>query len=197
MLAAATVLLTLIAVTFQPVTFQPVTAANTAQPPQVFVRDASAQAQAGDNAHDFGLRPPGDNDSDGAPLFNAHGDSIRSGLGVWRTAAGTATFEPGPQGATIVKAQFRGLIPNGRYSLFVRQLAGRTGTAFTPLDLVGATNNFTAGPDSKGEIVVSSPLQMPAGSTIVLVYHSDSTDHQSSIGVLGTNAHPQLITRVP
>jgi hypothetical protein len=192
MLAAATVLLSLVAVTFQPVT-----AANTAQPPQVFVRDTSAQAQTGDNAHDWGLRPPGDNDSDGAQLFNAHGDSIRAGLGVWRTAAGTASFEPGPQGATTVRAQFRGLVPNGRYSLFVRQLAGRTGTVFTPLDLVGATNSFTAGPDSKGEIVVSSPLQMPAGSAIVLVYHSDGADHQSSIGVLGTNAHPQLITRVP
>jgi hypothetical protein len=197
MLAAATVLLTLVAVSFQVVTFQPVTAANTAQPPQVFVRDTSAQAQTGDNAHDFGLRPPGDNDSDGAPLFNAHGDSIRAGLGVWRTAAGTATFQAGPQSTTTVKAQFRGLIPSGRYSLFVRQLAGRTGAVFTPLDLVGATNSFTAGADSKGEIVVNSPLQMPAGSTIVLVYHSDGADHQSSIGVLGTNAHPQLITRVP
>ena len=197
MLAAATVLFTLVAAALQPLVFQPVTAANTAQPPQVFVRDTSAQAQTGDNAHDWGLRPPGDNDSDGAALLNAHGESIKAGLGVWRTAAGTATFEPGPQGTTTVKAQFRGLVPNGRYSLFVRQLAGRTGTAFTPLDLVGTTNSFSAGPDSKGEVVVNSPLQMPSGSQLVLVYHSDGADHQSSIGVLGTNAHPQLITRVP
>ena len=125
-------------------TFQPVTAATTAQPPQVYVRDASAQAQTGANPHDWGLRPPGDNDSDAAPLLNAKGDSIKAGLGVWRTATGTATIEPGAQGGSRVKASFRGLLPNARYSLFVRQLAGRTGAVFTPLDLVGATNNFSA-----------------------------------------------------
>ncbi|MBV8750549.1 MAG: hypothetical protein JO103_12645, partial [Candidatus Eremiobacteraeota bacterium] len=35
--------------------FQPVTAANTAQPPQVFVRDPSAQAAPGETGHIFGL----------------------------------------------------------------------------------------------------------------------------------------------
>ena len=178
-------------------TFQPVTAATTAQPPQVFVRDASAQAQTGDNPHDWGLRPPGDNDSDAAPLVNAHGDSIKAGLGVWRTATGTATFEPGTQGGPRVKAAFRGLLPNARYSLFVRQLAGRTGTVFTPLDIVGATNNFTADGTGNGALNVEAPAQLASGAQLVLVYHSDGTDHQSSIGVLGTNAHPQLITRVP
>ncbi len=183
--------------TLAAVTFQPVTAVNTAQPPQVFVRDVSAQAQTGDNAHDWGLRPPNDADSDAAPLLNAHGDPIHTAYGVWRTAVGTATFEPGPQNTTTVRTEFRGLVPGGRYSLFVRQLAGRTGVAFTPLDLVGTANSFTAGADSRGALVVSSPLQMPPGSTIVLVYHSDGSDHQSSIGVLGMTAHPQLITRVP
>jgi hypothetical protein len=176
--------------------FQPVTPATTAQPPQVFVRDSSAQAQTGENPHDWGLRPPGDNDSDAALLFNARGDSIKAGLGVWRTATGTASFAPGPQ-ATRVTTTFLSLIPNGRYSLFVRQLAGRSGVAFTPLDLIGAGNSFTADDAGKGELTVDSPLQMPAGAQLVLVYHSDGLDHQSSIGVLGTNAHPQLITRVP
>jgi hypothetical protein len=68
---------------------------------------------------------------------------------------------------------------------------------FTPLDLIGAENNFIADGQGTGDITVNSPLQMPAGSQLVLVYHSDGADHQSSIGVLGTNAHPQLITRVP
>jgi len=178
-------------------TFQPVTAATTAQPPQVFVHDSSAQAQTGDNPHDWGLRPPGDNDSDAAPLLNAHGDSIKAGLGVWRTATGTASFEPGSQGGSRIKASFRGLLPNARYSLFVRQLAGRTGTVFTPLDIVGATNNFTADGAGNGALSVEVPAQLVSGAQLVLVYHSDGTDHQSSIGVLGTNAHPQLITRVP
>ena len=178
-------------------TFLPVTAATTAQPPQVYVRDVSAQAQTGANAHDHGLRPPGDNDPDGAALLNAKGESIKAGLGVWRTAAGTASFEPGAQGGVRVKASFRGLLANARYSLFVRQLAGRTGTVFTPLDVLGATNNFSADGAGNGALVVEVPAQLAAGSQLVLVYHSDGTDHQSSIGVLGTNAHPQLITRVP
>ncbi len=172
------------------------TAATTAQPPQVFVRDSSSQPQTGDNPHDWGLRPPGDNDSDAASLYNAHGDTLHAALGVWRTADGTASFEPGAQ-ATKVHAVFHHLLPNGRYSLFVRQLAGRTGAVFTPLDLIGTTNSFSAGPDGAADVTVSSPLQMPAGSQLVLVYHSDGVDHQSSLGVLGTNAHPQLITRVP
>jgi hypothetical protein len=178
-------------------TFQPVTAATTAQPPQVFVRDTSAQAETGENPHDWGLRPPGDNDSDAAPLLNAKGDSIKAGLGVWRTASGSAAFEPGPQGSTRVKTTFRGLLPNARYSLFVRQLAGRSGTVFTPLDIVGATNSFSADDSGNGALNVEMPALLPAGSQLVLVYHSDGADHQSSIGVLGVNAHPQLITRVP
>ncbi|HEY0381601.1 MAG TPA: hypothetical protein VGC72_05330 [Candidatus Elarobacter sp.] len=178
-------------------TFQPVTAATTAQPPQVFVRDASAQPQTGDNPHDYGIRPPGDNDSDAAMLYNAHNESIHTGLGTWRTADGTATFEPAAQAMTKVHTVFHRLIPNGRYSLFVRQIAGRAGAVFTPLDLIGATNNFTAGTDGSADFTVNSPLQMPSGSQLVLVFHSDGADHQSSIGVLGTNAHPQLITRVP
>jgi hypothetical protein len=187
----AAVLLTLAAVAFQPIT-----AANTAQPPQVFVRDASAQPQSGEFGHDFGLRPPSDNDPDGAPLYNARGQSIQAALGVWRTADGQATFEPAAQGVRV-RGQFRGLVPNGRYSLFVRQLAGRTGVVFTPFDVQGATNSFSADGSGRGDVMVSSPVQWPSNAQIVLVYHSDGTDHQSSIGILGTNAHPQLITRVP
>lgn len=177
-------------------TFQPVTAANTAQPPQVFVRDNSAQADTGDYPHDWGLRPPADTDPDSAPLANAHGQDIHAVLGVWRTADGTVSFARGPR-TTAVHTTFRHLIPSGRYSLFVRQLAGRAGVVFTPLDLIGTTNSFSADTDGGADVTINSPLQLPAGSQLVLVYHSDGADHQSSVGVLGTNAHPQLITRVP
>jgi hypothetical protein len=177
-------------------TFQPVNAVTTAQPPQVFVRDASVQAQTGENAHAWGVRPPGENDADTAPLLNANADPLRVALGVWRTGGGTATFEP-VKDTMRVHTVFKNLVPNGRYSLFVRQLAGRNGAVFTPLDLVGATNSFTADGVGNGDVTVDSPLQMPGGSQLVLVYHSDGVDHQSSVGVLGTNAHPQLITRVP
>lgn len=177
-------------------TFQPVNAATTSQPPQVFVHDASAQAQTGDNPHDFGLRPPTDNDSDTAPIYNAHGDAIKALLGSWRTAVGSAAIDPTPQGLRV-RTSFHGLIPNGRYSVFVRQLAVRTGPVFTPLDVTGAQNSFTADQQGNGELTVVSPLQLATGSQIVLIYHSDGADHQSSLGNPGVNAHAQLITRVP
>ena len=178
-------------------TFQPVDATTTSQPAQVFVRDASAQAQPGDGGHDFGLRPPVDNDPDAAPLYNAHGDAIKALLGSWRTADGRATFEPGPQGALRVHAQFRGLVPNGRYSLFVRQLAVRTAPVFTPLDLTGAQNSFTADAQGNADFTVVSPLQVPSGAQLVAFYHSDGVDHQSSLGNPGVNVHAQLIMRMP
>src|ERR1700682_5107911 len=92
-------------------TFQPVNAVTTAQPPQVFVRDTSVQAQTGEGAHAWGVRPPGENDVDTAPLLNATGDAIRVALGVWRTGTGTATFEPVKDG-TRVHAAFSHLVPN-------------------------------------------------------------------------------------
>ena len=178
-------------------TFQPVDASTTSQPAQVFVHDASAQLQVGDGGHDFGLRPPTDDDPDVAPLFNAHGDALKALLGTWRTAGGTASFEPAAQGATRVHLFFRGLVPNGRYSLFVRQLAARTAPVFTPLDVVGTQNSFTADAQGIAETIVISPVQVPAGAQLVAFYHSDGVDHQSSLGNPGVNVHAQLILRMP
>ena len=178
-------------------TFQPVDPSTTSQSPGVFVHDSSAQAQPGDGGHDFGLRAPTDNDSDAAPLYNARGDALKTLLGTWRTAGGTASFEPGAQGGTSVHLFFRGLVPNGRYSLFLRQLAVRSAPVFTPLDLVGTQNSFTADAQGTGETVVLSPLQLPAGAQLVAFYHSDGVDHQSSLGNPGVNVHAQLILRLP
>lgn len=176
-------------------TFQPVTPMTTSQAPDVFVRDASAQAQPGPGGHDFGLRAPGENDADTAPLYNAHGAQLKAILGVWRTADGSADLQAAPR-ATRVHATFHHLIPNGRYSLFLRQLAGKSGTVFTPLDVTGAANSFTADATGYGEIAVTSPLQIPPGTQLVLIYHSDGADHQSSVGNPGVNAHTQLIARL-
>jgi hypothetical protein len=178
-------------------TFQPVDVATTSQPPQVYVHDNSAQAQPGDGGHGWGLRTPTVNDADTAPLFNAHGDALKALLGGWRTADGTATFDPAPQGTILVRTTFRGLVPNGRYSLFVRQLAPRAGAVFTPLDMVGARNSFSADAQGNAQTAVVTPLQLPSGAQLVAIYHSDGVDHQSSLGNPGVNAHAQLILRVP
>ena len=192
----AAVALALLGVAFQPVSVQ-----TTAQPAQVFVRDSAAPAQTDPGAggmHDAGLRPPGDNDPPSAQLTNAHGDALKVSIADWRSASGQADFQPLMQGAGVrVRASFKGLIANGRYSLFVRQLAGRVGVVLTPVDIVGASNSFLADRDGNGIIAVDSPNPIPSGAQLVLVYHSDGAEHQSSPGNLGITAHEQLITRVP
>ncbi|HEX3550412.1 MAG TPA: hypothetical protein VHT53_08555 [Candidatus Elarobacter sp.] len=180
--------------------FQPVTAENTAQPAHVFVRDSAAPPQldpAAGAVHDAGVRPFGENDPPSAQLTNAHGDSIRASVAEWRAATGMAELAPASGGGTAVRARFRGLVPMGRYSLFVRQLAGRAGIVLTPVDIVGASNTFFADRDGVGGITVESPNAIPSGAQLVLIYHSDGAGHQSSPGNLGVTAHEQLITRVP
>jgi hypothetical protein len=178
------------------ITFQPVTPATTSQPSDIFVHDTSAQAQSGPGGHAWGFRPPTGNDPDSAPLFNARGDGVKAVLGIWRTADGTVEVAPAPKG-TRVRAVFHHLIADGRYSLFVRQLAGASGAVFTPLDLTGAANSFNADDQGNAEAIVSSPLALASGTQVVLIYHSDGADHQSSLGNPGINAHTQLIARLP
>jgi hypothetical protein len=180
--------------------FQPVTAATTAQPAQVFVRDSAAPAQlaeAAGGAHDAGLRPPAETDGPSAQLYNAHGEMLKVSIADWRAASGKADLTPTPDGGIRVHGAFTKLIPGGRYSLFIRQLAGRSGIVLTPVDIIGAADTFFADRDGNGDLVVQSPNVIPSGAQLVLIYHSDGTDHQSSPGNLGVNAHEQLITRVP
>ena len=143
-------MLAAIALTLVGVAFLPVTAQTTAQPAQVFVRDSAAPAQTDPSAggmHDAGLRPPADTDSPNAQLTNAHGDPLNVSIAGWHAATGDADLQPLAQGGgTRVRASFHGLIPMGRYSLFVRQLAGRVGVVLTPVDIVAkeAIREFVA-----------------------------------------------------
>jgi hypothetical protein len=178
------------------VAFQPVSPATTAQPSDVFVRDPAAQAQPDPGGHVWGIRPPAAADPDTVPLLDANGDPLKAVLGVWRTADGSLDVTPGPRG-TRVRAVFHHLVPDGRYSLFLRQLAGTSGTVFTPLDVTGNANSFSADDRGFAEAIVTSPLAFPSGTQVVLIYHSDGVDHASSLGNPGINAHAQLIARLP
>jgi hypothetical protein len=181
-------------------TFQPVTAATTAQPAQVFVRDSAAPAQlaeAAGGAHDAGLRPPAETDGPSAQLYNAHGEMLKVSIADWQAATGKVDTTPTPDGGLRVHASFSKLIATGRYSLFIRQLAGRSGIVLTPVDITGAGNSFFADKDGNADIVVQSPNPIPPSAQLVLIYHSDGSEHQSSPGNLGVTAHEQLITRVP
>ena len=179
--------------------FEPVTPITTAQTEQVFVHDSSAAGQpyTDGGGHAAGFRPPRSTDSAAAPLFTATGGALNTTLAGWRAAAGNAELDPTADGGTRVRATFAKLIPRGRYSLFVRQLAGRTGPVLTPVDITGAANTFLADPDGNGQITITSPTTIPDGAQLVVIYHSDGVDHQSSVGNPGVNAHAQLITRVP
>ena len=180
--------------------FEPVTPQTTAHTEQVYVHDASASAAPttdGTDGHSAGLRPPRDTDVDAATLYTANNTPLNTTLGAWRAASGNVELTPTSDGGTRVRATFARLIPNGRYSLFVRQLAGRTGPVLTPIDLTGAADGFFADADGNGQLGVTAPNAIPSGAQLVLVFHSDKTDHGSSVGNPGVNAHAQLITRVP
>jgi len=180
-------------------TFQPVAPETTAQAAHVFVRDSAAPAQsdpAGGPVHDAGIRPFTPNDPPNAQLTNAHGGGLNVSIAEWRAASGTAEIAPATNGLRV-RIACRGLIPMGRYSVFVRQLAGRAGVVLTPVDITGAADTFFADANGVGGIVIETPNAIPSGAQLVLIYHSDGADHQSSPGELGVTAHEQLITRVP
>ncbi len=182
------------------VTFQPVSPETTSQAAHVFIRDAGAPAQpdpAGGPVHDAGIRPFTANDPPTAQLTNAHGAGLNVSIAEWRAASGTAEIAPAPNGGAQLRVACRGLIPMGRYSVFIRQLAGRAGVVLTPADITGAADTFFADANGVGRIVIAAPNAIPAGAQLVLIYHSDGADHQSSPGELGVTAHEQLITRVP
>jgi len=177
--------------------FQPVAADTTTQPPYVYVRDGSAVAETTDAGplHDIGLRPPRASDPPGTPLFAGNGATLPFAYGVWNTAIGDATIDTVPAG-TRVHAHFRGLLPGGMYSLFLRQTAVRN-AVFIPLDGTGDHDSFHADGVGTGDALITYPAQIASGAQIVLLYHSDGVDHASSIGDPYRNVHAQLIVRVP
>ena len=177
--------------------FQPVTPLTTAQTQQVFVHDASVPAATGSDPHDAGVRPVNANDSPLAQLYTARNNPMNVTLQSWSAATGTVTTSADNNGGTRVHATFSNLIPLGHYSLFLRQLAGRSGAILMPVDITGAAANLVAGPNGDAVFDADTSATIPTGAQLVLIYHSDGQDHQSSIGVPGVNAHPQLITRVP
>lgn len=181
-----------------PLTFQAIDPTTTSQPAQVYVLDKNAPAESDDRGlvHAPGLRRPADNDEPNVELYDADANSLLFTLEKWRAANGTATLSPSSDGGTQVVAQFRRLIAFGRYSLFLRTPGG-DGARLVPLDGAGTHNSFDAVQDGTANVVVAVPRRLPSGSQIVVVYHSDALDHGATPGIVGKDAHPQLLVRVP
>ena len=163
--------------------------------PQVFVRDAKAQATTGPQHidHAAGFRPALIADAAGTQLFNAQGKSLGFSLGQWLGARGKVQVAADGRTVTV---RLSGLRPKGTYSLFENHF-DRQPIGFTPLDGSATTNTFTAGPDGKASTTVKVPEPMTHANAVLLVYHSDDQAHGESRGTIGVDAHHQLIARVP
>ena len=163
--------------------------------PQVFVRDAKAQAGTGPQniQHAAGLRPALIADSPKTALFNAQGKSLGFSLGKWLGARGKVHVAADTHAVTV---RLTGLRPNGTYSLFENHFDQQP-IGFTPLDGSGTTNTFVARKNGKATVTVKVPQPMSHANAVLLVYHSDNQAHGASRGEIGVNAHHQLIARLP
>lgn len=165
--------------------------------PQVFVADPAEPAGVGPQgiAHAAGVRPAFGVDDPRSQVVNAQGRQLGFTLAAWFGARGSITLTPGPA-STTVAFELAGLKPNGLYSFFENHFRA-DGVTFAPLDGTAKTNTFRASAQgsASGTIVAPGPISHAEG--VLLVYHSDDTDHGAERGQLGVTAHHQLIVRVP
>jgi hypothetical protein len=165
--------------------------------PQAFVADSAAPAATGPQgiAHAAGVRPAFGVDDRRFAVLNAQGKQLGFTLAEWFGARGSVTLTPGPT-STTVAFELAGLKPGGLYSFFENHFRP-DGVTFTPLDGTAKTNTFRASPrgTAAGTMVAPGPIAHAEG--VLLVYHSDDTDHGTERGQIGLNAHHQLIVRVP
>jgi hypothetical protein len=120
-------------------------------------------------------------------------------LGAWEASSGRAMLQC-RGGAETIRSEFRNLIPNGLYTLFVVHFDVQSGPGrFTPLGAAdGSNDSFVANAAGQGQAMSSvSPCLTPGSEAVVLVWNSDGQTHGSSIGSPGITSHNQLIFRVP
>jgi len=167
--------------------------------PEVFVQDAAAKAATGPQGikHVNGVRPAFiAQDPKSSKLFNADDKPLGFTLGQWLGASGSVSITLTKDGRAIVKADFKGLRPGGRYSLFENHFDQKP-IGFTPLDGAGKTNSFTAQKNGAARVTVAAPKMLTHANAVLLVYHSDGKAHGALRGAIGINAHHQLIARIP
>jgi hypothetical protein len=166
--------------------------------PQVFVKDESSAEGTGPQsiAHAAGVRPVRLDDSPELVLYNANGDPLGFTLEKWLGATGTVDLDLQANGGTRLTMSFKKLIAFGVYSVF-RATFSPDGTTFVPIDGDGTTNTFTSTVDGSGTLVASTPSRLTHANAILLILHSDSQEHGVTRGLIGANAHQQLVARLP
>lgn len=165
--------------------------------PQAFVADQAAPAATGPQgiAHVAGVRPAFAVDDPRLSVVNAQGKQLGFTLAQWFGARGTITLTPATASTSVAYA-LAGLRPNGLYSFFENHF-GPDGVTFTPLDGTANTNTFRASARGTATGTIVAPGAITHAEGVLLVYHSDNTDHGADRGQLGVTAHHQLIVRVP
>jgi hypothetical protein len=165
--------------------------------PHAFVIDSAAPAATGPQgiAHAAGLRPAFALDDPRSSIVNAQGKQLGFTLAEWFGARGSVTLTPGPT-STTVAFELAGLKPGGLYSLFENHFHA-DGVTFTPLDGTAKTNTFRASARGTAAGTIVAPGAITHAEAVLLVYHSDNTDHGAERGQIGLTAHHQLIVRVP
>ena len=148
-------------------------------------------------AHLPGIRNARMADDPMQPALDADGKPLGFDLQHWFAATGIAELVP-DGGRARITTRFTNLVPNGRYSLFVTRSDARTApSGVSPLDGAGRANSFAAGPDGTGGVTVVSPFALAHPNAILLVFHSDHTDHGLQRGEPGIYAHVQLAAPIP
>lgn len=169
-----------------------------ASDPQVFVKDAGAQAAVGLQGieHGAGYRPALLSDASDAPLFSAEGAPLGITLKQWVSARGSAEIAQTSSTLQTVTVRLEGLSAYGVYSLFETHLDSQL-ERYAPLDGAGGSNSFIA--DAGGSATVSVLVSPPLSHTdaIAVFFHSDGQSHGLSPGAPGVTAHQQLVVRIP
>jgi len=147
-------------------------------------------------AHVPGMRPATQDDDGASNVMASDGSSLLVSLDKWRGAEGTAQITLTADGPDRVTATFKHLIAFGEYSLFVTDLSDPDAAALRALDGTGTTNSFAAKVDGTASLTVTADKHLTQGDAIVLIYHSDDTEHGPFPGQLFVDAHQQLIARV-
>lgn len=165
--------------------------------PHAFVADATAPAAAGPQGikHVAGIRPAlVDRDAASVPVVTADNVPLGFTLGQWLGASGSVMIDG--NNPVRLSATFRSLKPQGHYSLFENHFDQKP-VGFTPMDGTGTTNNFLAKADGTATLTMTLPHLPTHDNAVLLVYHSDQTDHGVERGAIGVNAHHQIIVRIP
>jgi hypothetical protein len=116
-------------------------------------------------------------------------------LRQWLMAKGVGTYTVRGERA-VITASFRGLIPNGVYTLWCVPAPMRPADPLPCGALDGSENTFKADRSGSADVTITT-TPLPAGAVIAPAYHSDGKTYGAKPGDFGKNTHVQLVVFLP